>query len=220
MSCHLASDKGECQCVGMEEPLKAPRKSYRGVAAEERRAQRRQRLIETARVMYGGNGFRNTTVKAICDGAGLTERYFYESFENAHELLMAAFRNVTAEMQGCMRDASRVPTGSGRERVQTILRAWFDALRNDPESARLFLIETISLGGEFRRLLDKEMARFIDLLEIGWKASPSGPSLLKTAISGGLIGLAAVWIEDGYGTSCDELVAAALQLSSLMARGG
>lgn len=202
----------------MQKPAKATRKTYRGVDAEERRAQRRQRLIQAATTVYGQAGFRNTTVKAVCDAAGLTERYFYESFLNAHELLMAAFRNVTAKMEGCMRDAARVPTGSGRDRVQMILHAWFDALRNDPASARLFLIEAISLGGEVRRVLDNEMARFVDLLEIGWGAAHSGPSPLKLAIVGGLVRLATVWIETDYGAPYEELTAAALRLSSLMAR--
>lgn len=41
-------------------------------------------------------GYRNATVKAVCEAAGLTERYFYESFSNSEELLVASFQGGIA----------------------------------------------------------------------------------------------------------------------------
>jgi AcrR family transcriptional regulator len=58
-------------------------RNYAGLSADERRLARRERLIEGAIRAYGELGYRNTTVKAVCEAAGLTERYFYESFANS-----------------------------------------------------------------------------------------------------------------------------------------
>src|SRR5881628_3068614 len=70
-------------------------RNYAGLSADERRLARRERLIEGAIRAYGEFGYRNTTVKAVCEAAGLTERYFYESFANSEELLIASYDAVT-----------------------------------------------------------------------------------------------------------------------------
>ena len=70
-------------------------RNYAGLSADERRLARRERLIEGAIRAYGELGYRNTTVKAVCEAAGLTERYFYESFANSEALLVAAFDTVS-----------------------------------------------------------------------------------------------------------------------------
>jgi AcrR family transcriptional regulator len=70
-------------------------RAYRGVSTEQRRAERRAKLIDAAIAVYGERGYRQATVKAVCEAAGLTERYFYESFENSEALLVASFNAVT-----------------------------------------------------------------------------------------------------------------------------
>jgi AcrR family transcriptional regulator len=74
----------------------AERGGARGVPLDARRAQRREALIRAAIEVYGARGFRNATVKAVCEAAGLTERYFYESFANGEALLVAALGALTA----------------------------------------------------------------------------------------------------------------------------
>ena len=86
---------------------------YRGVSPEERRTQRRSRLVEAAVAVYGERGYRNATVKAVCEQAGLTERYFYESFANSEELLIACFNAVTFSMFG---EVMRAAEDAGRSR--------------------------------------------------------------------------------------------------------
>jgi AcrR family transcriptional regulator len=44
------------------------------VSQDERRAQRRSQLIAAAIQVYGEIGYRQATVKAVCEAAGLTER--------------------------------------------------------------------------------------------------------------------------------------------------
>src|ERR671936_1321771 len=73
-------------------------RNYAGLSADERRLARRERLIEGAIRAYGELGYRNTTVKAVCEAAGLTERYFYESFANSEALLIAAYSHVVGHL--------------------------------------------------------------------------------------------------------------------------
>ncbi|MGH9792076.1 MAG: TetR/AcrR family transcriptional regulator, partial [Candidatus Acidiferrales bacterium] len=57
----------------------------------QRSAERRARLIQAGVQVFGTKGFHSATVKQICAEAGLTERYFYESFENLNALFLATY---------------------------------------------------------------------------------------------------------------------------------
>ena len=62
---------------------------YGGLAMEERVAARRARFIEAGVELFGTQGFRGATVRGVCAAAGLTDRYFYESFPTLEALLAA-----------------------------------------------------------------------------------------------------------------------------------
>jgi len=70
-------------------------RTYGGQSSGERQADRRERLIRAAIATYGEQGYRRTTVADVCRTAGLTPRYFYESFANSEALLIAAYKEVT-----------------------------------------------------------------------------------------------------------------------------
>src|ERR1700750_1425158 len=68
---------------------------YGGLAMAERVAARRARFIEAGTELFGTQGFRGATVRGICAAAGLTDRYFYESFETLEALLSEVSRTLT-----------------------------------------------------------------------------------------------------------------------------
>ena len=63
--------------------------------------------MDAAIAIYGVVGYRNAPVKAICERAKLTERYFYESFQNSEALLIATYRHVTDAILEDMAAAAR-----------------------------------------------------------------------------------------------------------------
>jgi AcrR family transcriptional regulator len=69
---------------------------YRGVDATKRLAQRRRRLLEAGLDVLGSGA--ELTVRAVCQQAGLTVRYFYESFADKDDLVAAVFDWVTADI--------------------------------------------------------------------------------------------------------------------------
>ncbi len=71
--------------------------------------------------IYGERGFRNCSVKTVCNAAGLTERYFYESFSNGEDMLQQCFRLVTSELILTMRETAENAVGHPRMRVRAAL---------------------------------------------------------------------------------------------------
>src|SRR3546814_12873921 len=74
------------------------RRSYGGMTSEERSSARRERLVAATIEVLATRGETATTMTAICAEASLTERYFYESFRNRDEALMAALDQVCNEI--------------------------------------------------------------------------------------------------------------------------
>lgn len=73
---------------------------YGGVDAADRRASRRDRLLEAGLDLLGADvpQFIELTVRGICRQAGLTARYFYESFTDKDEFVSAVFDSVIADL--------------------------------------------------------------------------------------------------------------------------
>ena len=67
---------------------------YRGVSADDRRADRRARLLEAGLDLVGEVGVAEVTAEAVAARAGLSKRYFYESFADRDALLVAASSGV------------------------------------------------------------------------------------------------------------------------------
>ena len=207
----------------MSEPTEPPETStarrYRGAAADERRTQRRCQLIAAAIQVYGERGYQNSTVKAVCEAAGLTERYFYESFANSEALLEASFHAVTDLLLQSIGHAAQ-DAGRGRQqRALAMLRAYFGALQREPRSARVFLVEIRGVSKRVDEALDASLRAFGGLLAQallppGQRADP----LLLSGIAGGVVHIALRWIRDGYAPDVDTVAATALQLAMVLTR--
>lgn len=192
---------------------------YRGLSKEDRCAQRRGRLIAAAIAVYGERGYRQATVKAVCEAAGLTERYFYESFASSEELLVASFEAVTHEV---FEEVKRAAAGAGRNRgarARAMLRAYFTALQQEPRSARVFLVEIRGVSREVDKAFDRAL-RSIGA-EVGSLLGPPGVApdpLLQVGVVGGVIHIALRGIEDGYVPPLDAVTDTALRLGMVLAR--
>jgi AcrR family transcriptional regulator len=71
---------------------------YRGVDAADRLASRRASLLEAGLDLLGAEESAELRVRAICRQAGVTARYFYESFTDKDEFVAAVFDWVIAEL--------------------------------------------------------------------------------------------------------------------------
>jgi AcrR family transcriptional regulator len=110
---------------------------YRGVSAADRTQARRARLIEGFLDVVLEEGTLNATVDKVCGAADLTKRYFYESFTDLDQLMLAA----ADEMFGALYDemvATAGPSGPAASRLPAMVSAVVARLASDPRRARLY----------------------------------------------------------------------------------
>ena len=201
----------------MTQPATSTGRLFAGRTADERRSERRAQLLAAARRVYGERGYRASTVKSVCDAAGLTERYFYESFANSEDLLCACFQQDADALLEAVRRAGR-KTAAPLDKARAGLVVYLRNLQERPAAAQVFLMEMSSVSPRADRLVSDNLARFGALLvEIfgGDGSPPPSPLLVRGCIGGGLH-IAQAWIADGYAEPVEIVADTILRLYVLV----
>ena len=189
----------------------APARRYGGVSMEARQAERRDRLIMAAIHVSARTGREGATVAAICAEAGLTARYFYESFANREALFLAAFSRVQDELF-----AHIAPVATGRDPVKGALTGFFSMLAEHPGPARVFLVELDETEPAMRELGRAASARFGALFAP--EAAPE--SLAQAGVAGAIVHIARRWVRGGFIEPVDHVVATALPFARAASKAG
>lgn len=144
---------------------------WRGVSPEDRVAERRARLLEAALETFSAKSFKATTVRDICREAGLTERYFYESFKSKEALLGALAWQIIGDF---LADAAPSVALAGTDLDATIegaMRAVVMSLTSDPRRARILFVETVGISPDAEAARRKAIASLVGvIMEAGGQA--------------------------------------------------
>ncbi|MFD3841794.1 TetR/AcrR family transcriptional regulator [Streptomyces sp. NPDC058642] len=195
--------------------LKAPTGRYGGKTAEERQALRRGRFLDAALQLFGDTpGYRNTTVAALSEAAGLSTRQFYEEFRTLEDVLAALHLQVNGWAEEAVltavADAESLPLA---DRVAAIFRAYAANVTGDPRRVRITFVEIIGVSP---RLEEQRLARragWIDLLcaeanaaVARGEAVPRDYRLPAAAFIGAVNGLLHDWSAGWVDATLDEVV--------------
>jgi AcrR family transcriptional regulator len=112
---------------------------YRGVSAQNRIATRRSQLLDAGLELFGTRGISAVGVGDVCIEAGLTKRYFYESFQSIDELAEAVLERIRADLRD--RVAPAIIEG-GPGDIRPAVDAYVRAVTEDPRILRLLAFET------------------------------------------------------------------------------
>ncbi|SNX65721.1 TetR family transcriptional regulator [Streptomyces sp. TLI_55] len=195
--------------------LKAPTGRYGGKTAEERQAERRRRFLDAALQLFGDTpGYRNTTVAALSEAAGLSTRQFYEEFRTLEDVLAALHLQVNdwAEraVMAAVADAEALPLA---ERAAAIFRAYAANVTGDPRRIRITFVEIIGVSPRMEEQRLARRAGWVELVcaEAGaavarGEAAPRDYRLPATAFIGAVNGLLHDWSSGWVDASLDEVV--------------
>ncbi|ABM13707.1 MULTISPECIES: TetR/AcrR family transcriptional regulator [Mycolicibacterium] len=180
---------------------------HRGLTADQRREQRRQQLIEAALDVIAEGGVGGLRVRAISERARLNDRYFYESFRDCQELMLAAYDDQFAR---ALTGVTAVIAESPPElklRVREILEFAIGFLDEDPRRSRLLIeLQTSEALAERRH----EVLGVLTQIMVGLVGDGSGAddtaTLTAVTVSSGLLELAAQWYREQIDISRAQLI--------------
>jgi AcrR family transcriptional regulator len=125
---------------------RVPRNPYGGMSAGARVAARRARLLAAGLESFGTQGYLRTTIDQVCVEAGLTKRYFYESFRSCEDLLGALVRSLWVEAaQRGMAAVEAAPAGVDAQ-IRQGIGAVVDYYTGDPRRGRVAFLEAVGIS--------------------------------------------------------------------------
>ena len=149
---------------------------WSGVPLQDRQTLRRDELIAAGVNVLGGAGGGALTVRGVCRAAGLTERYFYESFGDRDDFVRAVYDHVCSTAMTAL-TSSTTP----RDAVERFVALMVD----DPVRGRVLLI-----APEREPVLTKSgaewMPSFIELIQ--HKLTRITDSAVQAMVATGLVG--------------------------------
>ena len=185
----------------------ASTRPYKGVPADQRIAERRARLVQAGLELFGTRGIAATRVDDVCAEAGLTKRYFYESFSSLDELAVAAVDEAIAALAEVV-----VPAVAehGWRNPRPVFEAFAGGLLADPRTVRLLVTETQhpALAAKRQQLI--ELA--VDLWLESDKHTVQSPEHLSTqrllahAMAGAAGEVALAWGSGRLEMTLDEII--------------
>lgn len=186
---------------------------YGGASLQQRRSVRRERLLMAGIELFGTHGYHGVTVRELCAAAGLTERYFYESFRDREQLFGAVYEHLNAELARKLAEAVAGAGGDLEQIARRGLRAYFEQTRDDPRGARIMLIEHFGLSADMDRLSRRTAIGFVEMLRqtlaprvTGLRRRELDADLLATGLVGAVIFSAMRWVLSGYAAPIDAVV--------------
>ncbi|MFM9378044.1 TetR/AcrR family transcriptional regulator [Gordonia sp. VNK21] len=122
-------------------------RDYGGVSAQRRREQRRRKLIDAGRRLWGSGGLEAVSVRGVCAASGLTHRYFYEQFDGRDALIGAVAEDARRQLAQTLLEHSAAAGGSVDERFRAALTAFLHTMSDDPEFHRIMTSDLAGVAG-------------------------------------------------------------------------
>ncbi|GAA4060140.1 TetR/AcrR family transcriptional regulator [Nonomuraea soli] len=188
-------------------------RSYRGMSAEQRLADRRERLMAAAYTLYAKPGFTATTIERLCAEARISNRAFYECFGGREELLRAIHEQCVEESMAAITKALQDAPQTLDGQIKSGIRAYIEFTTADWRRARIMHLEVRRSGDVLtasRQRAVEMFARLIEEATIAYEPPPANLHLLSLAMVGAIQELLIEWVLADPAPSVEELVQVAL----------
>lgn len=192
-----------------------PGRRIRGLNAEERKAQRRQQVLDAMLDLVAERGLANTSIEQICQTAYVATRSFYELFDSKEACYLALLEQMTQEISDRVVAAlDGVDDAEGA--TDAVLSAFAHALVDDPRIGRASFGQAagVSTAVEGQRRANRRWAA--EFLEGVWRRyGVIGPGTKKVGgadvhrvavgVIGGLFDLVVDWLHDTDAADADGM---------------
>jgi AcrR family transcriptional regulator len=171
---------------------------WSGVPLEDRQALRRDELIAAGVSLLGDESGPALTVRAVCRAAGLTERYFYESFSDRDEFVRAVYNDVCARAMSTLTSST-----TARDAVERFVELMVD----DPARGRVLLLAP-AVEPVLTRSGADWMPSFIELLQrkLTRITEPAVQAMVATGLIGALTALFTAYLNGRLAATREQFI--------------
>ncbi|SOD74402.1 TetR family transcriptional regulator [Jatrophihabitans sp. GAS493] len=165
-------------------------RAYGGRTAEQRRADRHARLVESATELFGTDGYAATPIERICSRAGVSTRNFYEEFDSREALLMEVHGQLTNRVwMKVFESLMGLEEATMQQRAVAGLTTYVRETVNDPIYVRIIHVEIIGVSPAVEDYRFKQREKWTQIVDIEVQRAISRGEVIKRDYSIGTIGL-------------------------------
>ncbi|WP_330181626.1 TetR family transcriptional regulator [Nocardia sp. NBC_01503] len=200
------------------------------MSKEDRKDARRTAFLDAGIAVIAESGIADTKVRDVCRRAELTERYFYESFDNLDTFAKAVIEAVAMQVAGRL-FVKAVGIDEAQARLRAVAKELVTILDEDPRVGRILFIEPERAGGALAKLRQQMLYGTTWLMTM-WLENPEsndmavatlpmvtqfmnggsdavGPlmgDITTIAMAGAAAEVLMAWVDDRLDMSAEELV--------------
>jgi AcrR family transcriptional regulator len=182
----------------------------------------RGRLLSATFALVGERGFEGVSARRVSERAGVSNRTFYQSFNDREDCFLAAFDYAVNGLEREVR-ANWKPELDWVARVRAALAALLVALDREPAIRRLVFVGALAAGPRVlarRAQLLKRLAEVIDEGRVDAKTSSALPALVAEGVIGGVFGVIHERVLELREESLLDLLGSLMAMIVLPYRGG
>jgi AcrR family transcriptional regulator len=150
-------------------PGKLPRGPH-GLTREQVAANQRLRVGMAMLEAVGENGYVATTVSEVVARAGVSRKAFYQHFANKEECFLATYDEIAREGRRRIARAFRDSEGHP-DRMETAIRAVFEAATEHPDAMRLAMTEVTAVGPAGIERRERSIGEYGELIQASLKVA-------------------------------------------------
>ncbi|WP_417769338.1 TetR/AcrR family transcriptional regulator [Stappia sp.] len=110
---------------------------------QKRTRETRDRILAAARELFDARGYEDTSVDAVAERAGVAKATVFAHFTDKTNLLIAVrIGSLDALTEAMRAEIDKGPCGDPAAFVTGLLHPWLSLYRDDPEFARLYLVQS------------------------------------------------------------------------------
>ncbi|GAB3695528.1 TetR/AcrR family transcriptional regulator [Saccharopolyspora tripterygii] len=176
---------------------------------------RRALLLDATLELLGTEGWSGTSVRAICHAARLNPRYFYESFTDLDELVIALYDQLIADLREQVTEA--VENAGERSPLRALVETTVEFIDADHRRGRVLYVEALGNEKLNRRRVETGFIIAGHVQAARGDGTDDQLSMITASILvGGFSELLLAWLNGIITISKPELVDAATQLFAAM----
>jgi AcrR family transcriptional regulator len=185
-------------------------------------AERRERLLDAALEVFATETFHAAKVRDVCRAAGLTERYFYESFPDKEALLTALADGIIADFINAAGPSIALLSTDLEPALNGALTAVVRSLTGDRRRAQILFVEVVGVSRAMETRRRDAIASLVEVIRAGveqafgaWARESVEVELIARSVIGAASELLVAYVRDELPLDQDGLV---LNLNRLFLR--
>jgi AcrR family transcriptional regulator len=147
---------------------------------------KQRRIMDAFAELTAEQGYEATKISDIVKRAGVARKTLYDNFEGKEEVFLVTFDAARDELVGRIEASCAEVEGGWREKLEVGLGAFLGYLAEEPDLARMCMIESLSATPVTTKRYEEAVQLFVDMAAGAMPQDERLPDTLPETLVGGV----------------------------------